>query len=110
MRRITYAGTWFHTGDQIADAIMEYSKALAYNEIADTVSVPGRSNTGDAGMVEVIIGPASQIVSAPIESVGQDEFEDLTVLAELRRRTAHLQPSRPLTEPQPDSDPHLQLE
>jgi hypothetical protein len=110
MRRITYAGTWFDTGDDIADAIMEYSKALAYNEIADTISVPGRSSTGDSGMVEVIIGPASQIVSAPIESIGEEEFGDREVVAELREKTAHLQPRRPIAEADADSDPGAHLD
>lgn len=110
MRRITYAGTWFDTGDEIADALMEYSKALAYNEIADTISIPGRSSTGDAGMVEVVIGPASQIVSAPIESIGEDEFGDPAVVAELREKTAHLQPRRPIAEAGGDSDPGEHLD
>ncbi|MFP3465351.1 hypothetical protein [Leifsonia sp. SIMBA_070] len=99
MRRITYAGTWFDTGDDIAEALLYYAKALAYNNVADTVAVPGRSATGDAGIVEVIIGPASQIVSAPIEFVGES-FDDPAVIAELERKTSSLQPRRPLTEPE----------
>ena len=98
MRRITYAGTWFDTSDSVAEAIMEYSKALAYNDIADTINVPGRSATGDTGMAEVIIGPASQIVSAPIESISENEFDDPVLVAELRERTVPLQPRRPLVE------------
>lgn len=61
-------------------------------------------------MVEVIIGPASQIVAAPIAScTGEDQFDDAAVVTQLRQKTAHLQPRRPLTEPHPETA-HTHLE
>ncbi len=89
MRRITYAGTWFDTGDEIAAAILEYARALARHNIADTVLVPGRTAFGDDSNVEVIIGPASQIVTASIDLAGK-EIEDPGLVAMLRNKTAEL--------------------
>ncbi|MDR6970108.1 hypothetical protein [Leifsonia shinshuensis] len=89
MRRIVYAGTAFYTGDALAEALLEYSRALARRDIADTVFVPGRTAQGDVGPVEVLIGPASQIVSEPADEVGPD-LEDDEMVARLRQLTDEL--------------------
>ncbi|MFP3464920.1 hypothetical protein [Leifsonia sp. SIMBA_070] len=94
MRRIVYAGTAFYTGDALAEALLEYSRALARHGIADTVMVPGRTGQGEVGDVEVLIGPASQIVSEPADLIGPD-IEDEELVAHLRRLTAQLAPGKP---------------
>jgi hypothetical protein len=98
MRRIVYAGTAFYTGDTVAEALMEYARALARHDIADTVFVPGRTMQGDVDRVEVLIGPASQIVSEPVELVGP-ELEDDALVSRLRELTAQLAPRKPAAEP-----------
>jgi len=98
MRKIVYAGAAFYTGDALAEALLEYARALARGNIADTVFVPGRTVQGDTDRIEVLIGPASQIVSEPVDLVGP-EVEDADVVAELRRRTAGLAPLKPAAEP-----------
>ena len=98
MRRIVYAGTVFYTGDELAAALLEYARALGQQGIADTVFIPGRTIQGDVDDVEVLIGPASQIVSEPVELIGP-ELQDPGLVDRLRARTAELAPRKPEAEP-----------
>lgn len=98
MRRIVYAGTVFYTGDAIAEALLEYARSLAVHDVADTVFVPGRTAQGDLDRVEVLVGPASQIVSEPAELIGP-ELEDPELVRRLREEAANLAPRKPVAEP-----------
>jgi hypothetical protein len=98
MRRIVYAGTVFYTGDELAEALMDYARALGQQGVADTVSIPGRTLQGEIDDVELLIGPASQIVSEPVELIGP-ELQDARLVDSLRARTAQLAPRRPEAEP-----------
>ncbi|MFF9562937.1 hypothetical protein ACF1AJ_06290 [Leifsonia sp. NPDC014704] len=98
MRKIVYAGSTFYTGDALAEALMDYARALARHDIADTIFVPGRTVAGDTDKVELLIGPASQIVSEPVELIGV-EIEDDELVAQLRKLTAQLAPHKPTAEP-----------
>jgi len=98
MRRIVYAGTAFYTGDELAEALLGYARALGRHGIADTVFVPGRSIQGDVDDVELLLGPASQIVSEPVELMGP-ELEDVELVARLRALTVELAPRKPQAEP-----------
>ena len=101
MRRIVYAGTAFYTGDALAEALLEYARALARHDIADTVFVPGRTVQGDRDRIEVLIGPASQIVSEPVDVDG-GEIEDPGLVRSLGEKTARLSPLKPAAEPAGD--------
>jgi len=98
MRRIVYAGTAFYTGDALAEALLEYARALARHDIGDTVFVPGRTMQGQVDTIELLIGPASQIVSEPVELIGS-EVEDPALVARLAELTARLEPRKPAAEP-----------
>lgn len=98
MRRIVYAGTAFYTGDALAEALMEYARALARHGIADTIFVPGRTLQGEQDRIEVLVGPASQIVSEPVDLDG-GEIEDAELVQSLGERTAQLAPHKPAAEP-----------
>ncbi|MGN6206733.1 hypothetical protein [Humibacter sp.] len=89
MRRIVYAGTVFYTGDSIAEALLDYARALASRRLADAVFVPGRLTSGEVDQIEVLIGPSSQLVSEPVEEYGPDIEDDPTV-AELQNRTERI--------------------
>jgi hypothetical protein len=89
MRRIVYAGSVFYTGDSIAEALLDYARALASRSMADAVFVPGRLASGETDKIEVLIGPASQVVSEPVEEYGPDLVDD-SVVAELRERIRRL--------------------
>lgn len=94
MRRIVYAGGTFYTGDAIAEALLEYARALARQGTADTVFVPSHTAEGDTGATELLIGPASQLVSEPVDLAG-DDLTDEGLVERLRDLTARLQPLRP---------------
>jgi hypothetical protein len=89
MRRIVYAGSVFYTGDGIAEALLDYARALASRNLADAVFVPGRLVSGETDKIEVLIGPSSQVVSEPVEEYGPDLVDDDT-LTELREKTRRL--------------------
>jgi len=97
MRKIAYAGTAFYTGDALAEVLMEYARALARHGVADTVFVPGRTPQGERDRIEVLIGPASQIVSEPVDIDGP-EIEDAGLVEELHGLTSQLAPRRPSAE------------
>lgn len=95
MRRITYGGTVFLTGDRIAHALAVYARALARRGLADIVQVPARSSGGAVGSIEMLVGPAAQLVSEPWDDV-ELELEDDDRVAEWERLAAELEDSRPV--------------
>ncbi|MGN6428805.1 MAG: hypothetical protein ACTHMF_18475 [Leifsonia sp.] len=105
MRRIVYAGGTLYTGDAIAEALLDYARALARNGTADTVFVPAHSGEGegDPGSIELLIGPASQLVSEPVDLAGR-ELTDEALVERLRSLTAALEPRRPEALPADDLD------
>jgi hypothetical protein len=92
MFRVTYAGESFLTGTAIGEAVLAYARKLALKDRADTVTIPGLLEDGSPTVVELLIGPASQILLARIDS-DQAEPEDESVVAELVRRTDALEGS-----------------
>ena len=90
---IVYAGGELLTGDEIAEALLDYSQALAQSETASTVEIPTLDDDGERQMVKVLVGPASQIMAKPADSPF-GELRDPDVLAHLEAMTARLQPIR----------------
>jgi len=97
MKLIHYAGETFLTGDGVADALLDYATALARRARADRVELPVLSD-GELGLIEIVLGPASQLVvetrdfaDAPVDEVQDDRIE-----SDIRRRTAALHNPRPL--------------
>ncbi|WP_348788014.1 hypothetical protein [Leifsonia sp. NPDC080035] len=103
MRRIVYAGGTLYTGDAIAEALLAYARALARNGTADTVFVPAHTAEGDDGTIELLVGPASQLVSEPVELAGP-ELADDDLVERLRTLTAELEPRRPEAQSAADVD------
>ncbi len=90
MRKIVYAGGTFYTGNDVAEALLEYAGALARSSTAATVVIPGRTPDGAVGEVEVLIGPASQLISEPVPDEDLLEIVDVDVTERLRGLTAGL--------------------
>lgn len=103
MRRIVYAGGTLYTGDAIAEALLDYARALARNGTADTVFVPSHTAEGDTGKTEMLIGPASQLVSEPVDLAGP-ELVDEQLVAQLKSKSAELEPRRPELLPADEAD------
>lgn len=102
MKRIIYAGSEFLTGDEIAVALLRYSAALAEVGEAETVTIPALEEDGSIGSIDLLVGPASQIVARPA-GTGATELIDVGVLAELEARTRRLRPVA-VVDPEPPAD------
>ena len=89
MKRVLYAGGSFLTGDDIADAVLDYAAELANAGKAARLDVPALDLEQQPERVSLVIGPASQLLSEPI-AVGQ-ELEDETFTEAIRRQTHVLQ-------------------
>jgi hypothetical protein len=63
VKRVIYAGSYFLTGDAIAVALLRYSEALAEVGQAETIAVPALGENGEEANVQVLVGPASQIMA-----------------------------------------------
>jgi hypothetical protein len=87
MDRIRYAGGSLITGSAIAHAVLEYGKTLAQERVADTVRIPTIDENGRPGSAELLVGPASELVSISEESP-HPEIEDEALIADLRERTS----------------------
>lgn len=80
--------------DSTCKAVLRYARALADAAKADVVMLPVVTEGGSLGYAHLLIGPASQMFSIPVEN-SQDEPTDAEAVAELETRTLRLQPSRP---------------
>lgn len=96
MKKIVYGAAGLVTSDAIADAVMHYARALALGVKADLVEIPVRLDSGEQGFAQILLGPASQIVSIPAEA-GDDELVSQSVVDELEARTRRLGGATPLT-------------
>lgn len=102
MKRIIYAGSEFLTGDEIAVALLRYSAALAEVGDAETVTIPALEDDGSIGSVDLLVGPASQIVAMPAGR-GETELIDDGIIAELDARTRRLRPVA-VVDPEPPAE------
>jgi hypothetical protein len=85
MQIIHYGEATYVTGDDIAHAVIAYAMALARAESSDTVTMPFRRDDGTDGQLELLIGPASQIVLEHTDAVGE-ELRDPELVADIMRR------------------------
>jgi hypothetical protein len=67
MKRVTYVNLGFVTDDRVADALMSYARTLSLIDSADVVNVPGLDEAGVLRTFEMVIGPASQIISNGVD-------------------------------------------
>ncbi|SMQ62905.1 hypothetical protein SAMN06295909_0804 [Plantibacter sp. VKM Ac-1784] len=94
MRKLHYAGGYLLMADQTCKALLRYARALAQTGESDIAVVPTISDGGSLGYAHLLVGPASQLFSTPVENASKEPFDD-EIIAELERRTAALQPARP---------------
>lgn len=94
MRRLQYASGYVLTGDRTCKAVLRYARALAEARKSDVVSVPVVTDAGSFGLAHMLLGPASEIYSTPVENAVA-EPEDDDIIEDLEQRTMQLHPSRP---------------
>ena len=84
MKRILYATAEFTTDDEIADALLEYASVLAIINSADVVQFPGLDTDGTVRRMEIVIGPASQLLAMDADATA--ELDGEAAAAEIRER------------------------
>jgi len=94
MRKLFYAGDHILVGDLTCKAVLRYSRALANAGQSDIVSVPMLAEGGTTVLAHLIIGPASQIYSIPVEHAVADP-DDPAIIERLETMTRELEPGRP---------------
>jgi hypothetical protein len=67
MRKITYASESFVTSDEVADALVIFTTALAQSGTSDAVSLPVIDGDGRPAVVDLVVGPASEMISVPAD-------------------------------------------
>ena len=76
MDRIHYAGDSILTGSEIAHALLEYAQALAVAGTSATVVIPVvDEHDGSIERSELLIGPASQLISDTEQSPHPDAID-----------------------------------
>ena len=95
MKILTYAGAELMTGDDIADAVLEYCVALAEVATAETIEIPVLKVDGSRGVASLLVGPASQIVAAPVDTDLDEVIDEDTIRLLHARTEAH----RPVAQP-----------
>jgi hypothetical protein len=107
MQKIVYAGGEFLTGDEIATALLEYSRALGQEDTAQIVEIPIVEQDGSRGTAKFLIGPASQIVIKSART-GFEELTDHDVVERLRSlaRRVHFPEASTLDEPEQGAIDH----
>lgn len=64
MKVLRYAGGSLVVGDAVAHALLDYARRLAVARTADTVVVPGPTESGGPDEAELLLGPTSQLASS----------------------------------------------
>lgn len=95
MMRVTYAGASFLTGDEVAKGLFRFVAALGENHEAESMEVPAFANDGKAVLVQLVVGPASELVGMPEASV-LEEPNTVDFVSELHKRTLALSSPRPI--------------
>jgi hypothetical protein len=88
MKRVSYAGGSFVSGDRIVDAVTRFAAANANAERAAEIEVPAMDVDGRVQMIGIVVGPASQMFYEPI--VAQKELEDEEFVAQMEALTERL--------------------
>ncbi len=99
MERIYYAGDRFLTGTEVARALVEYAAALARQGSAAAIEIPVRHTDGTAGVVNFLVGPASQLVTESLHGDAGEEIVDEQLVERLQALTADLSPMHPVARP-----------
>ncbi|OOB90099.1 hypothetical protein [Rathayibacter sp. VKM Ac-2630] len=95
MRRLHYAGGVMLVGDATCKAVLRYARALADVGESDVVQIPVVTEGGSRAHAHLLLGPASQLSSTPVEnSQGEDPLDE-GVVARIELEARRMQPARP---------------
>ncbi|MGA1827829.1 hypothetical protein [Microbacterium sp.] len=89
MKILTYTGAELMTGDDIADAVLDYCVALAEESTAETIEIPVLKPDGSRGTASLLVGPASQIVATQVDTDFDELIDEQTIRLLHTRTLAH---------------------
>src|ERR687885_442735 len=95
MKRIAYAEEWLTTDDRVADLVLEYARALAHRDTADTVTIPVVDGD-DVRLAQFLIGPSSQIIVVETDDRSPAALDPSGAVAELESRLHRLRVPLPV--------------
>jgi hypothetical protein len=97
--KITYAGESFLTTDAVADGLLDFVAALGERHEAESVAIPAITKDGKSVFVRLVVGPASELISVPVDStLAEPDTSDF--VSELLKRTQALSSPRPVVDPE----------
>ena len=96
MKRISFCGESFLTTDGAADALLKLVIALPNGHDSELLELPAVNNDGDEMVVQMVVGPGSELISVP-EEFTSGEPDTLEAVAYLHRRMQTLRTSSELT-------------
>ncbi len=97
--KITYAGESFLTTDAVADGLLDFVAALGERHEAESVAIPAITKDGTSVFVRLVVGPASELISVPVDStLAEPDTSDF--VSELLKRTRALSSPRPVVDPE----------
>jgi hypothetical protein len=85
MKRISYCGESFLTTDGAADALLMLVVALPQGYNSEMLEVPAVGDDGNTMIVQLVVGPTSELISIP-EETRSGEPDTAEVVAYLRDR------------------------
>jgi hypothetical protein len=91
MRTIAYLSQVLVTDDAIAELVLEYARTLAVHSTSDTVTIPVVDADGAITSVELLIGPASQMMTGSSEHDPVD-LDAASTLSALQAKINRLEP------------------
>jgi hypothetical protein len=100
MKQVTYAGSFFHTGTDIAEALVRLTAALGTTKATTALSIPAYDLEWNRTTVDLVIGPASEIFAFEIEAE-QEELVFPAVVDAIEDAIRHLQPPHAVASDEP---------
>ena len=94
MRRLYYSNGYVNVSDATCKAVLRYARALAFAHRADITQIPVVTEGGSHAYAHLLIGPASELFSTPIENSDPGPV-DPEVIMSLERLTRELHPDAP---------------
>jgi hypothetical protein len=92
MMKLEYAGGEVLVSDEASRVLLRYAESLAMHNASDTVTLPVVTVEGVAGVAEILVGPASQLLALP--SAETHAIDDAAAIEEMRAKLTALLPSR----------------
>ena len=101
MKRVAYGGESFITSDDGAAALLDFAASAAMSGVAEVVTLPSVLPDGRVVLVNLVIGPSSELITSPVETAFA-EPDTVDAAADLRARdrkstrlnSSHFQVSR----------------